>query len=85
MPHTHTWRTARYTLLGLPCDGYADRVVQFACATCTAFVTYTGELRMSEPLHDPAWWDAQMALDLRRQTPEAHAAQRGMERMVRPC
>jgi len=75
--HTHTYRCTGTTLLGLPVQGYADRIVHFACTTCGQGVTFTGELQLGTPLSDPAWWERQQAQERRRPTAVAQAAKRG--------
>lgn len=81
MPHTHQWRTTAYCLLALPRLGYADRALRYRCTTCPVEVGYTGELVLGEPLHDPAWWDAQQRQDEARASPYAQAARRGQTRI----
>jgi hypothetical protein len=74
MPHTHTWAVATYVLLGLPRDGFAERLVHWACRTCPQYCVMTGDLKLGIALATPEFWDQVQRSPAYQRTPEARMA-----------
>lgn len=76
--HTHTWQRTAYLLLGLPSDGYADRLITWRCTTCGEPAMAYGDLPLGVPLATPEWWLDYRATTQRTPSRADHTTHRGV-------